>query len=199
MSSATGHIPLPRIDMLSGNLQWQLLTTARESIDYGFKSNGSLQIQPESFPPPLRDIRATFVTIKIRSALRGCIGTTKAISPLILSVADNAYAAAFRDPRFKPLQQDEYEKIQISISILTPSEPIQFSSEVELINQLRPGIDGLIIEKDVCKATFLPAVWDSLPTPEDFLQQLKIKAGIPGDQAPVRAWRYQSESIEETP
>ncbi|MBI4006020.1 MAG: AmmeMemoRadiSam system protein A [Gammaproteobacteria bacterium] len=184
--------------MLPEDLQRQLLIIARNSIQHGFNSNRSLQLQSDNYPSLLREIRATFVTIKIKSALRGCVGTTRAISPLILSVSDNAYSAAFHDPRFKPLRENEYKNIHISISILTPTEPIQFSSETELMGLLRPGIDGLIIEKDAFKATFLPAVWESLPEPEDFLRQLKIKARIPAYQAPVKAWRYQTDSIEET-
>jgi len=129
--------------------------------------------------------------------LRGCIGTIQAISPLVVSVSDNAWSSAFRDPRFKPLKREEFELINVSISILTPSTPIAFTCEYDLFAQLRPGIDGLIIEKDGQRATFLPAVWEQLPKPEDFLQQLKLKAGMRPEVCPERAWRYESISIEE--
>ena len=182
--------------MYTDDLKQQLLSTARESMRYGLLHNKSLPVQVEEYPEPLRAARATFVTLHNPSGLRGCIGTTIAMAPLIVSTSDNAYAAAFRDPRFKPLTESEFADIHLSISILTPSEQMLFTSETELLAQLRPGIDGLIIERHTRKATFLPSVWSSLKKPEDFLYQLKLKAGMFPDQAPVRAWRYQTETIE---
>ena len=183
--------------MLSREHKQQLLTVARNSIQYGLEKNDRLKIAVDDFPEPLREMLATFVTLKIDGQLRGCIGTTQAISPLVVSVCDNAYSSAFHDPRFKPLSREEFGKIHIDISILTPSKSISFNSEKELLAQLRPDIDGLTIEKARQRATFLPSVWESLPKPEDFLQQLKMKARIPLDQCPDRAWVYQSLSLEE--
>ena len=111
----------------------------------------------------MKAVRATFVTLKISEKLRGCIGTIEAKYPLARSTAEYAYAAAFRDPRFKPLTEDEYDKITLSISILTPAEPIEFDSDAQLLQQLNPDVDGLIIESGQRSATFLPAVWESLP------------------------------------
>jgi uncharacterized protein len=183
--------------MLTAEHEQQLLTVARNSIKYGLEKKEIIKLSLADYPVPLREIRATFVTLKIGPALRGCIGTTTAISPLVSSVNDNAYAAAFKDPRFSPLTSQEFDYIRISVSILTPGEPIEFVSERELLNQLSPGIDGLIIEKDNRRATFLPAVWESLPIAEEFLAHLKQKANIKPDQLPDRAWRYQSISISE--
>ena len=174
----------------------QLLSTARDSIRHGLLHQRALPVIVENYPDPLREMRAAFVTLHNRGGLRGCIGTTTAVAPLIVSVSDNAYAAAFRDPRFQPLAELEFTDIHISLSILTPSEEIMFTSETDLLSQLRPGMDGLIIEKHARKATFLPSVWSSLRKPEDFLHQLKLKAGILPDQTPLRAWRYQTETIE---
>ena len=183
--------------MLAEEQNQQLLSIARNSIQHGLEKSAAPKIIPGNFPEQLREVLATFVTLKIKGQLRGCIGTTQAISPLVLSVNNNAWSSAFRDPRFNPLTKDEFEKIHISISILTPSTPIAFSCEYDLFGQLRPGIDGLIIEKDNHKATFLPSVWEQLPNPEEFLNHLKIKANIHPDQCPDRAWIYQSISIEE--
>lgn len=183
--------------MLEEEHKQQLLNIARGSIQHGLEKNTGLKLSVEDYPETLRETRATFVTLKINTQLRGCIGTTQAISPLVISVSDNAWSSAFRDPRFKPLTHDEFELIQISISILTPSTPVAFNCEYDLFAQLRPGIDGLIIEKNNCRATFLPSVWEQLTNPEDFLMQLKLKAGMRSDHTPERAWIYQSISIEE--
>ncbi len=183
--------------MLPEDLQQQLLKVARESILRGLNSGEALEPNLDDYPAPLHELRAVFVTLKINSALRGCIGTTEAQSPLVSNVANYAYRAAFHDPRFKPLQKDEFEKIKISISILSPAEPMEFSSESDLLNKLQSGIDGLIIEKGACKATFLPSVWESLPAAQDFLSQLKLKANIPAHESPKRAWRYHADLMQE--
>ena len=183
--------------MLTAELEKQLLTVARNSIKYGLEKKEKIRLTLTDYPDTLREIRATFVTLNIGSALRGCIGTTLAISPLVISVSDNAYAAAFNDPRFPSLNSREFENTRISVSILTPAEGITFASEQQLLAQVRPGIDGLIIEKGNNKATFLPAVWESLPLAKDFLIHLKQKANIGPDQLPERAWRYQSVSFSE--
>lgn len=183
--------------MLSIEHQTRLLTTARISIRHGLEKSAGLQLSVDDYPESLREIRATFVTLKIANQLRGCIGTTEAIAPLVVSVSDNAFASAFRDPRFQPLTHDEFNLVHIGISILTPNTPVAFTCEYDLFAQLRPGVDGLIIEKNNYRATFLPSVWEQLPNPEDFLRQLKLKAGMHLDQSPERAWVYQSISIEE--
>jgi AmmeMemoRadiSam system protein A len=172
-----------------------LVTAARSSIQHGLQSRDTETINVENYDPELQEIRATFVTLKIEQALRGCIGTLEAKYPLIRSVTEYAYAAAFRDPRFKPLSQDEYEKITLSISILTPAEVIKFNSESDLINQLVPNIDGLIIKSGNRSATFLPAVWESLPHAEKFLSQLKAKAQIGPDENLTGASRYKAIEI----
>ena len=145
-----------------------LISTARSSIHHGLQSGKSETIKIEDYASELQTIRATFVTLKIAQSLRGCIGTIEAKYPLIKSVAEYAYAAAFKDPRFKPLSEDEFEKITLSISILTPSELIKFDSESDLIKQLVPDIDGLIIKSGHRSATSLAKhrsapLWRALP------------------------------------
>ena len=174
-----------------------LVSIARSSIQHGLQTDHPEKIITENYDSELQAIRATFVTLKIAQSLRGCIGTIDAKYPLAKSVAEYAYAAAFRDPRFKPLGQDEFDKITLSISILTPTEPIDFKSESDLTNQLNPHIDGLIIRAGHRSATFLPAVWASLPDAENFLSQLKTKARIPSHESLTQAWRYKAIEIHE--
>lgn len=174
-----------------------LISIARSSIQHGLQTGKPEIISIENYDPDLQAIRATFVTLKIAQSLRGCIGTTEAKYPLLKSVAEYAYAAAFKDPRFKPLSEDEFEKITLSISILTPAESIDFKSEYDLTNQLNPHVDGLIIQSGHRRATFLPAVWESLPDAENFLSHLKTKARIPSHESLSEAWRYKAIEIHE--
>jgi len=172
-----------------------LVSIAHSSIQHGFQSRQPESINIESHDSDLQASRATFVTLKISKSLRGCIGTLEARYPLVKSVAEYAYAAAFRDPRFKALREDEYDKINLSISILTPAEPIEFDSDIDLINQLKPNVDGLIIQSGQRSATFLPAVWESLPDAKQFLSQLKAKARIPPHENLTSASRYKAIEI----
>ncbi|OGT35777.1 MAG: hypothetical protein A2W28_01720 [Gammaproteobacteria bacterium RBG_16_51_14] len=174
-----------------------LFKTARQSIQSGLETGKPYKPVLAEYPPVLQQTRAIFVTLKMNESLRGCIGTTEAVLPLISTVAENAYSAAFKDPRFTPLINDEFEKIRISISILTPIEPIAFRSDAELLQKLRPGTDGLIIECGSHRATFLPTVWESLPRADDFLRHLKIKAHIDVAKTPDKAWRYCADCYEE--
>ncbi len=176
-----------------------LLTVARHSIQHALEHGSPLPVTLSRYPESLRVKRATFVTLKQGEQLRGCIGTLVAIRPLVEDVAQNAYAAAFSDPRFPPLSPAELESLRIEISVLSPPEPMTFSSEADLLRQLRPGVDGLILEEDGYRGTFLPSVWESLPRPEQFLQHLKLKAGLPSDywSGTLRVQRYTTESFSE--
>lgn len=174
-----------------------LLDIARQSIRHGLDTGHPLRPETQQYSEALQQQRATFVTLNINHQLRGCIGTLEAYQPLVNDVADHAYAAAFKDPRFAPLSKDEEALLDIHISILTPAEPMQFTSEQDLLRQIQPGIDGLILEAEFHRGTFLPSVWESLPTPEDFLKHLKMKAGLPtnywGDD--VKVSRYRAISV----
>jgi hypothetical protein len=174
----------------------QLLQLARESIRKGLQGE-RLTVQAADYPETLRLTRATFVTLEVDAQLRGCIGTLEARRALIEDVVSNAHNAAFRDPRFAPLSLREYERLDIHISILSPPEPMQFSSEAELLAQLRPQVDGLIIEEGFHRGTFLPSVWEQLPAPREFLRHLKHKAGLPPDywSSRLRVQRYTTESV----
>ncbi|HEX22747.1 MAG TPA: AmmeMemoRadiSam system protein A [Chromatiales bacterium] len=170
---------------------------ARASIEHGIETGRPLTVDIARYPHPLREPRATFVTLNEHGQLRGCIGSLEAVRPLVEDVAHNAYAAAFSDPRFPPLQASELADLDVHISVLSPATPMQFHSEEDLIRQLRPGVDGLILEDGYHRGTFLPAVWESLPDPHDFLQHLKLKAGLPADywSDTIRVSRYTTESF----
>ncbi len=155
-----------------------LLQIAQQSIQYGLVYDQVLTVKPLDYSEPLREKRATFVTLTIYNQLRGCIGTLTAYRPLVSDVAYHAYAAAFSDPRFPKLQHEELLQLAIHISILSPPVALSFKSEEDLLRQLHPGVDGLIISEGGHQGTFLPSVWESLSNPRDFLCHLKQKAGL---------------------
>ncbi len=178
-----------------------LLATARSSIRQGLELGDALRPDLDAMPEPLLEPGACFVTLNLDGELRGCIGSLEAARPLIEDVAFNAHAAAFRDPRFGPLRAEEFDRVLLDISVLTPAMPLAFSSEAELLAQLRAGIDGLILEAARRRATFLPSVWEALPDREQFLRELKRKAGLPADfwDQKLKAWRYTTVSVAERP
>ena len=127
----------------------------------------------------------------------GCIGSLEARRPLICDVAENAFSAAFRDPRFPPLKAAELKSISLELSVLGQAERIVFDSEQDLLMQIRPELDGLILRDGNYRGTFLPSVWKSLPDARQFLQHLKLKAGLPADHwsDTLEVWRYTTESF----
>ncbi|HEY0634999.1 MAG TPA: AmmeMemoRadiSam system protein A [Gammaproteobacteria bacterium] len=177
-----------------------LLDLAESSIRHGITHRRPLPVELASYPEVLRQPGACFVTLKSHGALRGCIGTLEARHPLVEDVAGNAWAAAFSDPRFPPLTSCELHGLELHISVLTTPQPMCFNSESDLLAQLKPGVDGLIIEDEGCRGTFLPSVWESLPRPADFLCHLKMKAGLPSDHwtKTLQVSCYQTESFGKT-
>jgi uncharacterized protein len=129
----------------------------------------------------LEERSATFVTLKQANVLRGCVGSLQAVRRLREDVCVNAVAAAFRDPRFAPLEASELARTSLEVSLLSAEERIEAASERELLGQLRPGVDGLILEHGRHRATLLPQVWEQVSDPRDFLAALKRKAGLPED------------------
>ena len=124
---------------------------------------------------------ATFVTLKLAGGLRGCVGSLQAVRTLREDVCANAIAAAFRDPRFAPLEAGELARTSLEVSLLSPEERLTAASESELLAQLRPGVDGVILEFGRHRATLLPQVWERLGDPRDFLAALRLKAQLPED------------------
>ena len=152
-----------------------LLTIARSAI----AARLELASGGEPSDPALAQPGATFVTLHSRGELRGCIGSLEPVRPLGVDVRENALAAAFRDPRFPPLSAREFDATSVDVSLLSPAQRLVVTDEEDLMRQLRPGIDGLILEHDGRRATFLPQVWESIPDPRGFVAALKEKAGWP--------------------
>lgn len=173
-----------------------LLTRARNAIAAALGATP----HPESGHPALAKPGATFVTLTQRGNLRGCIGSLEAWRPLDEDVRANAQAAAFRDPRFSPLSAAELERTRVEVSLLTPAVPMAFSDEADAIRQVRPGIDGMILECQGRRGTFLPQVWESLPEPNQFFSHLKQKAGFASDfwSSDVKLYRYEVQKWKET-
>ena len=163
-------------EKLKGEL---LLSIARTSIAeaLGLENGG----YPEEPPAWLLKDGACFVTLTQKDQLRGCIGSLEPHRPLIDDVKSNAKSAAFKDPRFEPLSADELAKTEVEVSLLSATEPLHFSSEEEALSQLRPGTDGDIFEYGHHRSTFLPQVWEQLPSTETFMAHLKNKAGLSAD------------------
>jgi AmmeMemoRadiSam system protein A len=176
-----------------------LLDIARDAIERGVREGRTPEVDPFEHPQSLREPRAVFVTLRRGGALRGCTGTLEPQGPLISEVARVAHRTAFEDPRFTPLRSDELHDLDVHVSILGPTEPFPVGSEAELLAGLRPGVDGLVLVDGSFRATFLPAVWESLPDPEAFVSELKRKAGLAPDHwsATLRFERYRVEEIAE--
>lgn len=142
---------------------------------------------------------ACFVTLHRQRRLRGCVGNLEARGPLREVLAHNARAAAFSDHRFAPLARREYDDLAIEVSLLTPLRPWPLESQAALLDGLAVGVDGLVLDYRGRRATFLPQVWDSLPEPEDFVAELKHKAGLPADfwSPELQVFRYRVQQWHE--
>jgi uncharacterized protein len=155
--------------------------------------------------PPEHDIasasllepRATFTTLELEGELRGCCGTIEPRRPLLDDVWYNAWASAYLDPRFPPVSAAELPALAFTVSVLTPLEPVPARSEAELIAALEPGVDGLVLACGSRRATFLPAVWHSLPEPREFLAHLRRKAGVPVSRSwcEINVQRYRADTF----
>jgi len=155
-----------------------LLQLARDSVEHGLLQGKPLEVNLQEFDSHLQEPGAAFVTLEKRSELRGCIGSVEAHRPLVEDIAENAWAAAFRDPRFSPVTRIEFFQLHFEISVLTSPQPMQFESEDDLKQQIVAGKDGLLIREGVQRGLFLPAVWGKLPDVDSFLSHLKQKAGL---------------------
>ncbi len=164
-----------------------LVQLARETIfeRLGMKAE-SPEIDPEK-EPALQEHSGTFVTLTIDGNLRGCIGSLTADESIVPGIKRNAINAAFQDPRFPPLSREEAERVSVEISVLTPPEPLVYKNPKEILAKLTPNVDGVIIQKGLARATFLPQVWEQLPEKEVFLEHLCTKAGLPAN-----AWEHQN-------
>lgn len=172
-----------RNDFIENFYSEDVLNTAKESIASAIRGENYI---PQSIPSVLTEYGASFVTIKLNGELRGCIGSIYPTKPLILDIMDNAKNAAFQDPRFEPLTEGELSHIEVSVSILSAIEKIEFKDERDLLSKIYPY--GIIIAERDKRAVYLPVVWEQLPDREIFLNSLKEKAGLPP--------RYFSRTLE---
>ncbi|MBM4423835.1 MAG: AmmeMemoRadiSam system protein A [Chloroflexi bacterium] len=187
--------------MLSDSDRSALLSIAREAITAAANRRRPPPLDLDSLSPPLRDMRATFVTLTVDHDLRGCIGGLEPRLPLALDAQEHAVSAAMDDPRFPPVMPAEVPELRIEISVLTVPEPVPHNTPEELLAALRPGIDGVIL-KSIWrhKATFLPQVWEKVPDPIVFLEMLSEKMGASPDawrSQNTEVYRYQVEMFEE--
>lgn len=183
--------------MLTDEQKTCLHEIAYKTIEHGLMTGQTEKINLTDYDKELQHKRATFVTLNKQGELRGCIGILQALRPLVEDVAHNAYAAAFNDNRFQPVTQDELDDLELHISILTTPAEMAFSSEQDLLDQLHPGQDGIILEDENARATFLPSVWDSISDKKQFLKHLKLKAGLAANywSDTIRIQRYKVESF----
>jgi len=175
----------------------QLLQTATEAIESQLERRVAAGPDEAALPPELREPRASFVTLTVGGELRGCCGTLEPRRPLATDVWHNARASAFGDPRFQPLEAREWHRVDLEVSVLSPLERVPVRTEAELIAQLVPGEDGLVVAWRGSRATFLPKVWEQLRDPVEFLGHLKRKAGWAPEfwAEDVEVWRYFTEVI----
>ena len=177
-----------------------LVQLARESIE-SYVCHEEQINTPTELPSELQQPAGAFVTIRRQGQLRGCIGT---IQPTYDSVAEevihNAISAATRDPRFPPVRPGELDDLHVEISVLSIPQPLSYDGPDDLIAKLRPGVDGVVIERGWNRATFLPQVWEKLPDPHQFLEHLCSKAYLPAGayRSPgLDVYTYQVEKFEE--
>jgi AmmeMemoRadiSam system protein A len=174
-----------------------LRAEARRSIEHGLATDTELAVSELDFPEPLRVRTATFVTLRHRGQLLGCLGTLRPIRALVSDVVHNAHHAAFSDLRFEAVTSAHLPGLDLHIAILSPLEPLVVRSEAELHARLRIGVDGVVIAEHGLSATFLPVMWNRFDDPCMFLQALKEKAGLPVDywSSELQVFRYTTEEV----
>jgi len=190
--------PSPCID-LSLSQQQQLLHIARDSVEQGLDAATPLAVDHDGLESALCEPAAVFVTLTLQGQLRGCIGSLQPRDALAQAVANAAFNAAFHDPRFARVTAAEFEQIEIEISVLSKLESWRPDSRESLLQELRPGIDGLLIEDHGKRATFLPQVWGKIGSAEEFVGELMRKAGLPARHwsSSIQLHRYQTLSFFE--
>ncbi|MGB5328753.1 MAG: AmmeMemoRadiSam system protein A [Gammaproteobacteria bacterium] len=192
-------MPLSLCIDLSADEQACLLDIARQSIMNGLDTGAALQLDIARLDANLRIDSAVFVTLTLGGNLRGCIGSLQPSAPLAQAVANAAFNAAFRDPRFAQVQVDEVENLTIEVSVLSSMELIAVDTRQALLDNLQPGVDGLLLEDQGHRATFLPQVWEKMSTADEFVGQLMLKAGLAAGywSSTIRCYRYHSISFGE--
>jgi AmmeMemoRadiSam system protein A len=168
----------------------RLLALARDSVRHGLAHGRPLRAEA-ALAGPLAEPGACFVSLHIGAELRGCIGRTEASTRLVDQLLDNAWAAAFRDPRFPPLKAGELARLSFEVHVLTPLTPLPFAGLPDLYARLRRGVDGLQLESETRRGVFLPVMWEQLPEPREFVGHLLRKAQI-REAEPFTAQRFEA-------
>ena len=187
-------------DHLTDEEKKTLLRLARQAMEGAVKKGKPPRLDPSTLTLRLKEQGASFVTLTIRGQLRGCIRSLQSYQPLAEDVCEHAIAAALEDARFPPVDSKELNQINIEVSRLTEPYPLEYSTADDLIQKLRPNMDGVILSDGIRRATFLPQVWEKIPDPARFLENLCYKMGRDPD-----AWRrkhldvmiYQVEEFRE--
>ena len=188
-------------DRLSPDEQKALLRLAREALERGVRGERFPPLDSSSLTPRLQESGATFITLTRDGQLRGCIGTLEPYQPLAEDVREHTVAAALEDPRFPPVSERELDRIKIEVSRLTRPVPLEYRDADDLLSKLRPHVDGVILRDGPRRSTFLPQVWEKIPDPAEFLENLCYKMG-----ADPHLWRkkhlevlvYQVEEFHES-
>ena len=191
---------MEREQNLSDRDRGTLLKLARQTIQLTAAGERLPRLDLEAYTEDLRREGASFVTLTIGGQLRGCIGALEAYQPLVLDVQEHAAAAASEDYRFRPVRPEEVPLLEIEISRLTPTQALQYENWQDLIAQLRPGLDGVLIRDGGRRATFLPQVWEKLPDPQNFMSHLCVKMGAPENYWQTKkldVYTYQVEEFKE--
>ena len=170
--------------------QRALLGLARRTLEEVVRHGRLPEVDAAEFSARLQQRSGCFVTLEIAGQLRGCIGHIIPREPLFEAVRENARNAALRDTRFSPVTVEELSRIEVEVSVLTVPQPLDYDSPSDLLKQLRPHRDGVVLTNGLHRATFLPQVWEKLPQPVGFLEQLSRKAGLPAD-----GWRESGTSV----
>ena len=186
---------------LPADQQQYLIELARTTLTQILGKQDIVEPDHEAIPPALKEEKGCFVTLTINGQLRGCIGHIFPQEPLYLAVMHNAVSAAIRDWRFNPVKLEELDQIEIEISVLTVPHQLDYAGPADLLDRLRPRIDGVVFEYSGRKSTYLPQVWDQLPGKEQFLNHLAQKAGLPADtwrKDDVNIMTYQVQAFSES-
>ena len=194
------EVVMEETDRLTDQEGGYLLSVARRTIEERLFDLKNQDGEEPLLSQKFSERRGTFVTLTEHNGLRGCIGHIIPQETLLEGIKINAINAAFRDPRFRPVSKKEWANVKIEISILTDPKPLAYSDSHDLLEKLRPGIDGVIIKKGIYQATFLPQVWDQLPDEREFLTHLCLKAGMDGNawkKEKIEVLTYQVQAFEE--
>ncbi len=184
-------------DPLTNEEKKTLLSLARAALEAGVRGAAVPPVDLDAMSPSLRSPGASFVTLTIRGELRGCVGALEAYQPLAKDVCEHAVAAGLDDPRFQPVSPEELASIEIEVSRLTPPRALDYRDPPDLLERLRPGIDGVTLRDGGRRATFLPQVWEKLPDKAAFLDQLCAKMGASPDTWRTRHLQVQTYQVEE--